>query len=71
MSAQRYACLSDRELVSLAESVPVFQRDGIEREVLLRLAAHCTHEAAESDTGRVLTPSLVENAERRRYNDRS
>lgn len=59
--------LTDREVVTFAESCAAFQVEGsVEREVLLRLAARSAHALADTDTGRLrdrgaLTPH-------RRYN---
>ena len=53
MSTQ-FRSLSDRELVTMAESLPTFD-NGIAREVLLRLAHHAHHLLAEQDAGRVRT----------------
>lgn len=48
LTMDRFNTLSDAELVSRAESDPVF-RDGIAHEVLLRLALRCSHGALSQD----------------------
>jgi hypothetical protein len=65
---RRHASLSDLELVTLAESLPVFQRDGIEREVLQRLARAASHSMVSSDLGALKQSQLDIN--RRRFNGR-
>jgi hypothetical protein len=71
----RYANFSDLELVTLAESMPLFQQDGIAREVLLRLANTSHHNAASSDVARVARhrdamPSNALGTRHARYNNK-
>lgn len=61
--------LTDREVVTFAESCTAFQVEGsVEREVLLRLAARAAHSLADSDFGRVKDNTSVPAV--RRYNQR-
>lgn len=59
--------LTDREVVTFAESCAAFQVEGsVEREVLLRLAARTAHALADNDPARVEDHTVA--ARVRRYN---